>query len=298
MLHFAAFRAVMLTGTVSAAAELLNRSQPAVSRLLAKLEDELGVTLFERRRGRVTPTSVAQLLLDEIERAYASLDSLKGFARRIAEGESSRITTAIMPALGIGFVPQLLAAFREAWPHTKVLLNVRLSVKVEEWAAAQQIDLGLAEAPLSRSGFSTVMFSDAPYIAAVPRHHPLADRARIGPADLKGTPFVSWAPFTAAHQLVAQAFRSSGVKHDPDFETTVSATAYDMVKQGICVALIDPYTAITQIDERVRLVPFAPIIPFNVAVLRPESRRANRAVDALVELMAAERDKVMASLPR
>ena len=63
LLYFSAFRAVMLTGTVSAAAELLGRSQPAVSRLLDKLEAELGVTLFERRRGLVTPTSVARLLL-------------------------------------------------------------------------------------------------------------------------------------------------------------------------------------------------------------------------------------------
>jgi DNA-binding transcriptional LysR family regulator len=297
MLYFAAFRAVMLTGTVSAAAELLGRSQPAVSRLLNKLEAELGVTLFERRRGLVTPTSVAHLLLDEIERAYVSLESLKSFAKRIAEGESSRIATAVMPALGISFVPQLLAAFRKEWPQTKVFLNVRLSVKVEEWAAAQQIDFGLAETPLRRSGSSTSMFSDAPYIAAVPRHHPLADRARIGPADLKGTPFVSWASFTAAGQLVAQAFRSSGVKHDADFETTVSATGYEMVKHGIGIALIDPYTAITQLDNRVALVPFVPIIPFNVAVLRPDSRPANRAADALLDLMATERDKVVAQLP-
>src|SRR5690348_6043070 len=158
MLYFAAFRAVMLTGTVSAAADLLGRSQPAVSRLLVKLEEELGVTLLERRRGRVTPTSVAHLLIDEIERAYVSLESLRSFATRIAEGESSRVATAMMPALGVSFVPQLLAAFRKEWPQTKVLLNVWLSVKIEEWAASQQIDFGLAETPLRRSGFSTEMF--------------------------------------------------------------------------------------------------------------------------------------------
>lgn len=145
LLYFAAFRAVMLTGTVSAAAELLGRSQPAVSRLLDKLEEELGVTLFERRRGRVTPTSAAHLLVDEIERAFVSLDPLKSFAARVAEGESSRVATAVMPALGITFVPRLLSRFRREWPNTQVLLNVRLSAKIEEWAAAQQIDFGLAE---------------------------------------------------------------------------------------------------------------------------------------------------------
>lgn len=288
----------MLTGTVSAAAELLGRSQPAVSRLLDKLESELGVTLFERRRGLVTPTSVAQLLLDEIERAYVSLDSLKTFAARVAEGESRRIDTAIMPALALGFVPRLLGKFRKEWPNTKILLNVTLSVKVEEWAASQQIDFGLAETPFRRSGFRIETFSDTPYIAAVPAQHPLAEKGQIGPADLVDVPLISWAALTSAGQLVAQAFRSCGVKYDAAYETTVSSTAYEMVKNGVGVALIDPYTAVAELDDRVKLIPFTPAIPFNVALLRPESRPANRAVEALLALMAAERDRLMERLPR
>ncbi len=298
LLYFAAFRAVMLSGTVSAAAEILGRSQPAVSRLLDKLEEELGVSLFERRRGLVTPTPAAQLLLDEIERAYVSLENLKSFATRVAEGESSRIAIAVMPALGITFVPQLLATFRRDWSHTRVILNVRLSMKIEEWAAAQQIDFGLAEFPLKRTGFRTEIFSDTPYIAAVPSNHPLADRSCLGPADLVKVPFISWTSFVAAGQLIAQAFRANGVKLDAAYETTFSASAYEMVKQGIGVAIIDPYTAIKQLDERVKLIPFAPTIPFNVALLRPEARPANRAMDALIDLMAAERNKLMADLPR
>lgn len=298
ILYLSAFRAIMLTGTVSAAAELLGRSQPAVSRLLDKLERELGVTLFERRRGLITPTSVAQSLLDEIERAYVSLDSLKSFAARVAEGESSRILTAVMPALALQFLPRLLGEFRKEWPNTKVLMNVTLSVKVEEWAASQQIDFGLAETPFRRSGFRTETFSDTPYIAAVPAGHPLAGKARLTPADLADIPFISWAPFTSAGQLVAQAFRSCGVRHEAAYETNVSSATYEMVKQGIGVALIDPYTAVAELDERVRLIPFAPAIPFNVGLLRPESRPANRALEALLDLMAAERDRLMTLLPR
>jgi DNA-binding transcriptional LysR family regulator len=298
LLYLSAFRAVMLTGTVSAAAELLGRSQPAVSRLLDKLEKELGVSLFERRRGLITPTSVAHILLDEIERAYVSLERLRSFASRTAEGESSRIDIAVMPALALGFIPRLLCKFRRDWPNTKVSLNVTLSGKVEEWAASQQIDFGLAETPFRRSGFKTEIFSDTPYIAAVPADHPLAAKSSLGPADVVGAPFISWAPFTSAGQLLAQAFRSTGVALDAFCETNVSAAAYEMVKNGGGVALIDPYTAAGGLDDRVRLVPFAPTIPFNVALLRPEARPANRAADALVELMTRERDGLMARLPR
>ena len=71
-----------------------------------------------------------------------------------------------------------------------------------------------------------------------------------------------------------------------------------MVKQGIGVALIDPYTAVNQWDDRVKLIPFAPTIPCTVALLRPETRPANRAADALLEMMATERDRLMEQLPR
>ena len=298
LLYFSAFRAVMLTGTVSAAAELLGRSQPAVSRLLDKLEAELGITLFERRKGLVTPTSVAHLLLDEIERAYISLDSLKSFAARVAEGAGRRIDTAIMPALALGFVPRLLGRFREDWPQTKIRVNVTLSLKVEEWAASQQIDVGLAEPPFRRSGFRVETFGNTPYIAVVPADHPLAGRSSIGPTDLVGIPFIAWSSFTSAGQLLEQAFRSCGVRYDAAYETNVSATALEMVRGGVGVGLIDPYTAVSEQDDGVRLIPFTPTIPFNVALLRPDSRPANRAVDALIDLMASERDKLMDRLPR
>ncbi|EKF41468.1 transcriptional regulator, LysR family protein [Nitratireductor indicus C115] len=297
LLHYAAFRAVILTGTVSGAAELLGRSQPAVSRLLDKLEYELGVSLFDRRRGQVTPTPAANLLLDEIERAYLSLESLSNFASRLASWEGGEISIAVMPALGISYVPQLLAEFRKDWPKTKVTLNVRMSMKIEEWAAAQAIDFGLAETPFRRSGFRTEVFSNTPYIAAVPKDHPLADRTRLGPADLRQGPFISWTSFVSARHLLDQALLSSSVKVDAAYETTFSISAYEMVRQGIGIAIIDPYTAAEQQDPSVKLIPFEPKIPFNVALIRPETRIANPAADALLELMAAKRDKLLARLP-
>ena len=298
LIHFSAFRAVMLTGTVSGAAEMIGRSQPAVSRLLHKLETDLGVTLFERRKGLITPTSTAHLLLDEIDRAFSSLESLHDFANTVAEGESSRVTTAVMPALGISFMPRALKLFREDWPQTRVNLHIRLSAKIEEWAASRQVDFGLAETPFRRSGFQTEIFSDAPYIAVVPVDHHLAEKSFIEPRDLRGVPYVSWASFTSAGQIIAQAFRNTGEKLDPIYETTVSAAAYEFAKLGTAIGLIDPYTAISQRDERVKLIPFLPKIPFNVALLRPESRRHSRAVDALIDLLGSERDKLIAQLPR
>lgn len=96
MKHLAAFRAVMLSGTVSGAAEALGRTQPAVSRLLDSLEDQLQLTLFDRRRGLITPTAHAHMLFDEFERTWASFGSLTNFADRLADGTVGKLTVGAM----------------------------------------------------------------------------------------------------------------------------------------------------------------------------------------------------------
>jgi DNA-binding transcriptional LysR family regulator len=295
--HLAAFRAIMLTGKISGAAEVLGRSQPAVSRILDKLEFELGLTLFERRKGQVTPTPEAHLLLDEVERAYVTLDSLRAFASRLVKGEGGRVSIAVMPALGINFLPSVLCRFRKDWSETKVTLNVRMSLTIEEWAATQQIDFGLAETPLRRSGFSTESFSDAPYIVAVPRGHPLEDRSVIEPKDLQQAPLIYWTSFLPARHRIDQVLNAAGIKVEAAYETTYSAAAYEMVKNGMGISVIDPFTAVLQQDDRAVLRPFAPKVSFNVGLLRPKSRPASRATEALLELMFEERDAVLSRLP-
>lgn len=295
--QLAAFRAVMMTGTVVGAAEILGRSQPAVSRMLDRLETELGLSLFERRKGLVTPTAQARRLLDEVERTYVSLDSLQNLAGRLAKGQGDQVSLAILPALGLSFMPRVIARFRQDKPGTRVSLNVRMSPTVEEWAAGQQVDFGLAEMPVRRSGFETEIFSDSPYIAALPKGHELEDKASLGPKDLLKCDLIYWTPFVAARHLLDQALITAGVRVEALAETSLSVAAYEMVKQGLGIAIIDPFTAILQRDPRIRLIPFRPAIPFNVALLRPQFRSPTPAVEEMLSLARAERDAVLKELP-
>lgn len=295
--YLAAFRAVMLAGTVSGAAQILGRTQPAVSRLLKKLEQELGVQLFERRKGLVTPTGNAYALLTEIERAYVSLDSLRTSALQLRKEEGNQINIAALPALGLDFIPCVLSQFRSEWPNTKVTLTVRTSARIEEFAAAQQIDLGFVEMPCRRSGFRVELFSTAPYVVAVPRDHFYADRSSISLEDLARTDFICYSRFAPGRHLIDQAFRSSGFETEYICETNLSAPAYAMVKRGLGIAIIDPFTAVLQKNEQVRVIPLVPAIPFRVSLLWPETRPIHPATEALVQEMRKMRDRILSEIP-
>ena len=78
-----AFRAVMLTGTATEAAQVLGISQPAISRLVSDLEQEIGFKLFDRVGRRVVPTAEAQILIEEVKRALTGLDQIRETASEI-----------------------------------------------------------------------------------------------------------------------------------------------------------------------------------------------------------------------
>ena len=88
------FRVVMEAGTVTAAADLLHVSQPAVSKILAQLERDLGFRAFLRVRRRLVPTPEAQALYDEVRRAFVSLDYLTRFARDLKGLRQGRLVLA------------------------------------------------------------------------------------------------------------------------------------------------------------------------------------------------------------
>ena len=175
-----AFRAVMTAGTTKGAAEMLRVSQPAVSRLIAQLERGLRFDLFDRSKGRLTPTPEAQLLFEEVERTFRSLDKIAERAADIREGKAGSLKMAVLPALAFGFLPRVVRAFADRNPGTAVSIHIPTSERIAEWAASQQIDFGIAVDAAPRTGIEIEEFCRDAYRLAVPVGHRLAARAMVG----------------------------------------------------------------------------------------------------------------------
>lgn len=297
IIHYSAFRAIMLTGTVKGAAEIINKSQSTVSRLLDGLEYDLNLKLFTRRKGLITPTPEAYMLLEQVEKVYSSLESLKAFSRNLANGDSGIVTIGSMPALGTQFIPTSLKAIKECDTTSRYIVNVAMSPQVEEWAAFQKIDFGFAEYPFSRTGFRSEVFSEAPYMAAVPIEHPLSRKQFLQPNDLTDIPFISWTNYLSASTFFEQILINSGVEIEPAYQTSLSITAFEMVKLGLGAALIDPFTASVNKDHSsVKIMPFYPKIPFKVALLIPDTRPQSAASRLAIKIITSNRDKIIGML--
>ena len=110
-----AFRAVVLTGGVGMAAKLINVTQPAVSRMIRDLQQQLGLTLFERRGTGLVPTSEALSLYAEVERAFVGLDRISQMATELRTRRAGFLRIAALPALANGFLPRFAGQFLMGW---------------------------------------------------------------------------------------------------------------------------------------------------------------------------------------
>src|SRR5258708_27132912 len=108
------FRPIMRCGTLTSAARALNVSQPALSQILLHTEDELGLKLFERLKGRLVPTPEAEQLFPEADRLFRDFDNLRRFASDLKHGKTGlgRLASSAPPPPSI--LPPALKAFRSA----------------------------------------------------------------------------------------------------------------------------------------------------------------------------------------
>jgi DNA-binding transcriptional LysR family regulator len=288
-----AFRATMLSGTVSGAAVLLGVSQPAVSRLIGRMEKELNLTLFDRSKGRLAPTVEAQILHEQIERTFISVDKIREAAADIGGAQAGYLHIAALPAVGLHFLPDVIREFHDGHPKVKVTAEINTSPRVEEGVAAQRVDLGLAEFPFRRTGIESEVFCDVPECLVVPPGHKLAGAAVARPTDLEGAPFISLMRENVGRHVIDRIFDRAGVTRRLVAETQFNGLMCELVQRGVGVSIVDPFTAAYYATRGVVAVPFRPVIKIRIGLLYPTHRPLSRVARAFLTVLRRRRNELL-----
>jgi DNA-binding transcriptional LysR family regulator len=266
-----AFRAVMASGGVTAAATMMNVSQPSVSRLIADLEASVGFQLFERRGGRVIPTAQAEALYDAVQRSFTGLDLLDQAARRIRAHPVGTIRVASLSAIAVGVLPPVIADFNARYPDIKITVESLGQRGVVDRVFLGQADIGLTVEASTRIGVVSTPLVEAEYVCILPAGHRLATRAHIDVGDLDGEAFIG--PMHEAEALwfgLDQALEERKVQLHRRLETQHSFPAYAYVEAGLGVTVAEPFSA--PLFHRLGVVVrrFRPTLKVPFALLEPE----------------------------
>lgn len=266
------FRAVMVAGHVTRAAESLHTSQPTVSRELARLEQVLGFALFERIKGRLHPTPRAMALLAEVEQSFVSLERIAEAAVALRGFAQGRLQVACLPALAQALLPDVLARFAGQWPQASVSLSALESPALERALTEQAFDVGLSERPEAPPGCERFALLAANEVCVLPPGHTLAAKAVLHPSDFEGQPFISLAPNDPYRQHIDTAFAQAGVQRHMRLETPSAASVCALVQAGVGVGLVNPVTAQAWQAQGLVIRPFSVAIAFEVGLVLPQWR--------------------------
>jgi DNA-binding transcriptional LysR family regulator len=297
--QLAAFREVMLTGSVSAASRNLNRTQPAVSAALASLENDLGLKLFERRGGRLHAVPEAHYLMSEATEILTRVENSKRTLTNLRDLQHGSIRVVSMPGPSVFLLPDLVRRFVESRPEVDVSLLARSSFQVFQLVSVQQFDLGLAD--LMPDGFQPSPLIDQEAfkfrcVCAMAADSPLAGKREISAADLNGHPMAALRREHPTNQHTRQAFAAAGAEFYQRFEMQYFIPMFNVIEHGLACAIVDPMSAesyrIYQ-SEKAKVVfkPFAPVVYHDAALITPAHRPASRLA---LEFNAAVRKRLKA----
>lgn len=271
------FRAIMRSGTLTSAAQLLNVSQPAVSKVLRHLESQIGYRLFERVGGRLQPTAEAQLLFADADRVFREIEAVRDLAIRIRERRVGllRIGASAPPTFTV--LPSALAAFQARNPEVKVVLRTLSAEELSEKILVGEVDLGLTLSAIRVPMVQAELLAAMPVVVLLPLASPLARKKSIEARDLLGQRLISYGSHADVGPLLDAAFEHAGMVRSLDTEITMAISALPLVQAGLGVALVDgmfPWTTFPGVVAR----PFAPRTLMSLSLVTSGTRPASRFV--------------------
>lgn len=291
--HIEVFRALMLTGSATAAAQMLYTSQPTVSRELARLEQLVGYALFERSHNRLRPNARALRLWEEVQRSWQGLDRVVEHAMALGQSNQACISVLCLPALCHALLPGALAHLQAQHGDVAVSVRTQEGPLLQEWMSAQRFDLGLTESGEIPAGTRAVALPTMDEVAILPAGHVLATKAVLCAQDFTGQPFISLARDDPYRQLIDAVFDHAGIQRQMRLEAHSAVALCAMVQHGLGVAIVNPLTAHACAVQGAGIVvrPLSFSIEFQVQMLlplyRPEQPEVQWLVQSLQHYMAS-----------
>ncbi len=285
-----ALRAVVATGTTTQAGELLGLTQSAVSRLIAQLESEIGLSIFDRKHGRLRITPEGQSFYDEAGKLLSGIDQIMATAADIRTMKSGSLKIIAMPALAYGLLPNAIADISSRYRQIKISMKMGTRPAVEEGVETSQFDIGVATLPINRQAIDVEPLFKANGVCVMPLDHQLAEKTEIHAEDLEDVPFISMNPDSVLRYQTDQLFGRLGVRRSLSIEAPSTLLATNLVAKGLGVSILHPFIA-EAYGDKVISRPFKPAIQYEYGLLFPAEQTRSQISLAFVEALRKDLQK-------
>ena len=225
--------AVAEEGQVARAAVRCHVGQPTLSTQLKKLEDTLGVRLFERGPRGLKPTAAGAPIIAQARVVLEEAHKLRDLARSAEDPMAGALRLGAIPTLGPYLLPHLLPAIRKTFPKLRLLLSENLTARLLEALHKHALDAALLALPVTHQGFEVMELFREPFELALPAGHRLAKKKYAQPQDLADENLLLLAE---GHCLRDQALEVCGTVRRESREE-VQATSLETLRQMVAAGI-------------------------------------------------------------
>jgi DNA-binding transcriptional LysR family regulator len=271
----------------SAAAKSLYISQPAVSKGVHKLEEQLGVLLVDRSRRSITLTEAGGHLYEHAQRLFAVESAAERMLEELAGLERGHLAIGAGQTIGTYLLPTLLRRFHELYPGITLSLQNRNARDVIENLRNMLLDIAFVEGPVGDPDLVTVPWKEDRLALITHPQHPLARQDDVTLHDISQHPFLQREPGSGTRAIVEQAFRAHGLQLDVAIELNSNQVVKQAVIAGLGISIVSETTIELERDAGIIRV----ITPSDHTFVRPLSfvtikgRRQSRAAMAFLALL-------------
>ena len=270
-------------GGFSRAARSLRRSQPGVSQAIATLEEELGVMLVRRCRGRVDLTEAGQRVADQARRVLESVEEIRATASAAQGVERGTLRLGVLPSAATSVLPDLTERFHTRHPRLTLRVLRGSDEEVRGWLESGLVDAAVLTLPAP--GLLTRELGRDAWWAVLPRMHPLGARPGVTLAELAAHPFVLGRGGCEGRLL--EAARAEGCALQIRHEVRDLDSLLTLVREGLGVSVLGERA----LPADTRGLTLRPVMPerfrlFALAV-RPDDVRRPTVQALLAAAMAA-----------
>ena len=236
------FRAVMLSGSLNAAAAVLRTSQPSLSRIVRRTEDVLGFRLFEREKGRLlSPTKEAGVLFAHVGRVYQQLDDLCDAVEGMVRGSGNVFRFGTTGSPNRHLVPRAVSALRAQSPALGFHIDVLLVEEIIDYLVFSRGECVVSVFPVQHPLIHSEALGSGELACLIPPGHILAGRDTVTVAEVACEYLILFETGTP-HGLMAEAlFAAAGLQPEAGVRVRHVETAVGLVRHGVGVSVVDAF---------------------------------------------------------
>lgn len=269
------------------AAAQLHLSQSALSTQVQRIEDALGVRLFDRTTRTVRLTAAGEVFMQQAASLQAAFRDAIAAVSGIASVEQGQVSVAALPSLAARLLPRVLMAYRQAHPQVALKVRDTLSGPAFDLVRAGEVDFALTAADPQQADLHYVPLMSDSFLLLIPEAHPLAKaRGPLRWADTAGAEHVSMVHPSSVRQYTEWAFLQNRIRFTPAFEAEHLTTIVSMVECGFGVAALPEIAAGAVAQNGIVQRPLiGPVAERSIGLVTSRSRSLSPAAMALVQVL-------------